>query len=108
MVVRTWRKISAPGRLCQGKPITSNVIMGNKSQSSSSTPDSPETYVSTAITRLPKRSSARKILKESTNSLQMSCPERETSPGKIAIKFLLAEFSSYAHGKIQQALDSVI
>ena len=109
-MVRTWRKISAPGRLChQGKYSPSNVLpeSSGKPQMSSSTSSSPNDVAKSRKLSVPKRPFARKLFNHDIPK-RRSYIERECTPGEVAVIYLLSEFSCYAHRKIEKALDTVI
>ncbi len=108
MCVRTWRKISAPGRLGQqGKHSPSNVLNQSvKRKTSVSGPNSPNDVVIQSGKPPPKRQTARQLFKDEM-ALKGRSHEKETTPGEVAISYLLSEFSFYAHRKIEKVLLTV-
>ena len=106
MVVRTWRKISAPGRLGQSsKHSPSNVLQqadkGNQGSSGS------ESTIESHSSR--RRTAARQLFhSQSFQQNNGAFGERqESTPGELAINCLLLEFSTYARSKIEKALTTV-
>ena len=105
MVVRTWRKISAPGRLGHNsKHSPSNVVQ----QVDKSNPVSAG-YGNVNKSQLPRRAVARQLFDshgfQQRNETSNSTDNRTT--GELAINYLLLEFSSYARYKIEKALKTV-
>lgn len=105
MVVRTWRKISAPGRLGHNsKHSPSNIVQ----QADKGSPVAPG-YGNVNKSQLPRRAAARKLFDshsfQQRNETLNSTDNRTT--GELAINYLLLEFSSYACFKIEKALKTV-
>ena len=105
MVVRTWRKISAPGRLGQqSKYSPSNVLQPTSPDKSKQSRPGDSEVAS------PTRRVSRQLFQSQTiygKSKSFDWEPRECTPGEVAINCLLQEFSSYAHKKIEKALRTV-
>lgn len=110
MVVRTWRKLSAPGRLGHtSKHSPSNVLQQSPTDKDKATHILP---LSEGIAKgeLARRKTCNRKLFHSQGVQQKDRTfgeSRESSPGELAINCLLLEFSTYAHWKIEQALRTV-
>lgn len=114
MVARTWRKISAPGRLGhQGKHSPSNVLLppSPSKRKASSNANSPEKNgLNKGIVPPSRKPVTREFFKsmQDEERRQSSSVSGECTPGEIAINCLLIEFSYCAHRKIERALRTVI
>ena len=114
MVVRTWRKISAPGRLGhQGKHSPNNVLLppSPSKTKACSNPNSPEKSGLNKGTAPPSRKPVTREFfksKQDEERRQSCSVSRDCTPGEIAINCLLIEFSYCAHRKIERALRTVI
>ena len=105
MVVRTWRKISAPGRLGQNTKHspTSGVHHGDRATSVS------PSYENASRIQASRRTVARELF------YTQGCHQKnkdgddghDSTTGELAINCLLLEFSSYARCKIEKALKTV-
>ena len=105
MVVRTWRKISAPGRLGHNsKHSPSNA--GQLADKGSSVSPS---YDNGGRSQASRRAVARKLFDSQTSHQRNVSFDntQDKTTGELAIKCLLLEFSSYAHCKIEKALKTV-
>lgn len=105
MVVRTWRKISAPGRLGQSnKNSPSNVPPAVKINETS-----PESRHFKGSQYSRRRTVSRQLFYSPTLPQRSIAIDegQESTPGELAINYLLLEFSTYAHWKIEKALKTV-